>query len=69
MQPAVIHSRVSTRRQDADNHLQILQTWAKQRGLRVVAVYEKVESAWRDGHQGLRTESAVKNDRPDSPCI
>ena len=51
MQSAVIYCRVSTSQQDADNQLQILQTWAKQRGLRVVAVYEEVESAWRDGHQ------------------
>jgi len=69
MQSAVIYSRVSTSKQDADNQIKVLEGWAKERGLRVVAVYEKVESAWRDGHQGLRTESAVKNDRPDSPCI
>ena len=69
MQSAVIYCRVSTSKQDADNQLQILQTWAKQRGLRVVAVYEEVESAWRDGHQGRRTRSAAKNDRRNSPCI
>ena len=51
MQPAVIYSRVSTNKQDADNQIKVLEGWAKERGLEVIAVYTETETAWRDGHQ------------------
>jgi DNA invertase Pin-like site-specific DNA recombinase len=51
MQPAVIYSRVSTNKQDADNQIKVLESWAKERGLEVIAVYTETETAWRDGHQ------------------
>ena len=51
MQPAVIYSRVSTNKQDADNQIQVLESWAKERGLEVIGVYTETETAWRDGHQ------------------
>ena len=51
MPSAVIYSRVSTSKQDAENQTHVLQTWAKQRGLEVVGVYTETETAWRDGHQ------------------
>jgi len=51
MPSAVVYSRVSTSKQDAENQTHVLQTWAKQRGLEVVGVYTETETAWRDGHQ------------------
>ena len=49
--PAVIYSRVSTSKQDADNQIKVLEGWAKERGLEVIGVYTETETAWRDGHQ------------------
>src|SRR5512136_717891 len=51
MTRAVIYSRVSTCQQDTENQVQVLESWAKQRGLEVVGIYTETESAWRDGHQ------------------
>ena len=48
---AVIYSRVSTSKQDAENQTDVLQAWAKERGLEVVAVYAETETGWRHGHQ------------------
>ena len=48
---AVIYSRVSTQDQSTDNHVPILEAWAKQRDYSVVEYYTKTESAWRSGHQ------------------
>lgn len=48
---AVIYSRVSTDQQSAENQTEVLQTWAQQRALIVVATYCEAESAWKSGHQ------------------
>jgi DNA invertase Pin-like site-specific DNA recombinase len=50
-QSAVIYSRVSTNKQDAVNQIKVLESWAQERGLEVIAVYTETEPAWRDGHQ------------------
>ncbi len=46
-----IYSRVSTGDQDAGNQSAVLTGWAGQRGYKVVATYEELESAWKAGHQ------------------
>ncbi|MFC1971200.1 recombinase family protein [Chloroflexota bacterium] len=46
-----IYSRVSTGQQDTTNQSVALSEWAKQRGFKVVNVYEEEESAWKSGHQ------------------
>ncbi len=51
-----IYVRVSTSRQKTENQLPVLQEYAKQRNLEVVAVYEEQESAWKAGHQKKRAE-------------
>jgi len=51
MKSAVIYSRVSTNKQDADNQIKVLESWAKARDLEVIEVYTETETAWRDGHQ------------------
>lgn len=51
MTKAVIYSRVSTCQQDTQNQVKILESWAKQRGLKLVGIYKETETAWRDGHQ------------------
>ena len=46
-----IYSRVSTTLQDTQNQTEALTTWANQRRLEVVSIYEEEESAWKAGHQ------------------
>jgi putative DNA-invertase from lambdoid prophage Rac len=48
---AVIYARVSTTDQDPGNQAPVLEGWAVQRGLELVAVYSESESAWKNGHQ------------------
>ena len=48
---AAIYSRVSTSEQEVENQTAALTKWAKQRGFKVVAIFEEEESAWRAGHQ------------------
>ena len=47
----VIYSRVSTTEQTVDNQVQVLESWAQQRGFELLEVYKENESAWRNGHQ------------------
>ena len=51
MTRVAIYCRVSTTEQTALNQSIVLAEWAKQRGFKVVAVYEEEESAWKAGHQ------------------
>jgi len=46
-----LYLRVSSREQHAENQLQSLEQFCKQRGFEIVRVYAENESAWQAGHQ------------------
>lgn len=48
---AAIYARVSSDQQDTGNQVMALESWAKQRGFDLVAVYRESETAWKAGHQ------------------
>jgi hypothetical protein len=35
------------------NQSEVLSEWSKQRGFKVIEVYEEEESAWKAGHQRM----------------
>lgn len=48
---AAIYSRVSTQEQNTANQVEVLTSWAIDRGYTLVDIYQEQESAWRNGHQ------------------
>ena len=46
-----IYARCSTLEQFVDNQLEVLRSYATERGLEVVAEYSENKSGWKDGHQ------------------
>ncbi len=46
-----IYSRVSTEKQDNNNQIDVLTTWAQSRDFEVINIYQEQESAWKAGHQ------------------
>ncbi len=46
-----VYARVSTDKQDTDNQIAQLGSWAASRGWEIVGVYSEQESAWKSGHQ------------------
>ena len=46
-----LYLRVSSKEQHAENQLQPLEQFCKQRGFEIVRVYAENESAWQAGHQ------------------
>ena len=51
MKRAVLYLRVSTDEQHAENQLQPLKKFCKQRDLEIVEVYMEAGTAWKSGHQ------------------
>lgn len=48
---AALYLRVSTDDQNTDNQLLALSRWLETRDLKIAAVYQEKESAWKAGHQ------------------